>query len=301
MSLEVTRDLLAGALAGRLRNLQPGEGLTLDALPNVSYHAGPGLSVSGAKRLLVTPYHYHALTGERTAPPKAPTPGMVNGTLVHCLVLEPDEFGLRYVVGPDDVDVRSKAWKEFCRDALAAGLEVITPTMYDRARGQAQALRAVPEVAELLALGTAEQSVWWRDRAHGLLLKCRPDWRAPVRNGRAIVLLDVKTCQDASDEGFASACAKFGYYMQDPWYCEGVEIATELPVEGMVFGVVENEFPYVARAFMLSDEARREGREAYAKARATYAACITRGEWPGYPPGIAVIDLPRWFRANTQA
>lgn len=285
----------------QLTALEPGQGLTLDGLSNNDYHGGPGLSVSGAKRLLVTPYHYHALTGERTAPPKAPTPGMVNGTLVHCLVLEPDEFGLRYVVTPEGTDPRTKAGKEFAAQALAEGFEVITQTMYERARGQAQALRAVPEVAELLREGIAEQSVFWRDEAHGLLLKCRPDWRAPVRHGAAIVLLDVKTCTDASDEGFSSACAKFGYYMQDPWYCEGVAAATGLPVEGMVFGVVESEFPYAARAFMLSDEARAAGREQYAKARATYAACITRGEWPGYPPGIAVIDLPRWFRATHQA
>lgn len=281
-----------------LESLDAGEGVCIDGVSNEDYHAGPGLSVSGAKRLLVTPFHYHALTGERTAPPKAPTAGMINGTLVHCLVLEPDEFGLRYVVGPD-ADVRSKDYKAFVFDAHAAGLEVITPVQHERARGQAQSLRAVPEVAELLAQGVAEQSVFWRDTAHGLLLKCRPDWRAPVRHGAAIVLLDVKTCTDASDEGFASACAKFGYFIQDPWYCEGVAAATGLPVEGMVFGVVENEFPYAARAFMLSDEARAAGRQAYASARATYAACITRGEWPGYPAGIAVIDLPRWFRANT--
>lgn len=286
-----------------LQALQPGEGVTHDSLSNADYHHGPGLSVSGAKRLLVTPYHYHALTGERTAPPKAPTPGMVNGTLVHCLVLEPDEFGTRYTVSPEGVDPRSKAWREYCAQAVAAGLDVITPAMYERAKAQAEALRAVPEVAELLnAEGfTAEQSVYWRDEAHGLLLKCRPDGRAPVLHGAGNVLLDVKTCTDASDEGFASAAAKFGYYMQDPWYCEGVEAATGLPVLGMVFGVVENEYPYAARAVMLSDEARREGREAAARARSTYAACITRDEWPAYPPGIAVIDLPRWFRANTQA
>jgi hypothetical protein len=168
-----------------LQALQPGEGVTHDSLSNADYHHGPGLSVSGAKRLLVTPYHYHALTGERTAPPKAPTPGMVNGTLVHCLVLEPDEFGTRYTVSPEGVDPRSKAWREYCAQAVAAGLDVITPAMYERAKAQAEALRAVPEVAELLnAEGfIAEQSVYWRDEAHGLLLKCRPG--APWRGERA--------------------------------------------------------------------------------------------------------------------
>jgi hypothetical protein len=281
--------------------LQAGEGCTVDGVTNDEYHAGPGLSVSGAKRLLVTPYHYHALTGERTAPPKTPSPGMVNGTLVHCATLEPDQFELRYRVMPEGMDKRTKGYREFAESLAATGIEAITSLQREQAFAQAAALRTVPAVAELLADGVAEQSVFWRDAAHGLLLKCRPDWRTPVQRGRGVVLLDVKTTQDASAEAFASSCAKFGYYIQDPWYCEGVAAATGLEVHGMVFGVVESEFPHAAAAFMLSDEARAHGREAAARARSTYAACITRGEWPGYPQDIQVIDLPRWFRANTHA
>lgn len=283
-----------------LQGLDAGEGVCIDGVDNVDYHAGPGLSVTGAKRLLITPYHYHALTGERTAPPKAPTPGMINGTLVHCATLEPEAFDLRYAVGPD-ADKRSKEWREFVLSNTDTGAEAITALQREQAFAQAAALRRVPAVAELLAEGTPEQSIWWRDSAHGLLLKCRPDWRTPVAHGRGVVLLDVKTTQDASPEAFASSCAKFGYFMQDVWYCEGVAAATGLDVHGMVFGVVESEFPHAAAAFMLSDEARVQGREAAARARSTYAACITRGEWPGYPQEIQVIDLPRWFRANTQA
>lgn len=274
--------------------LLPGEGFGIGTLLNHEYHAGPGLSVSGAKRLLKSPYHFDALARDRDAPVKAPTPAMVNGTLVHCALLEPDEFGTRYAVAPDDMDRRTKAWREFAEDAEARGLEVITHVQYAAAWKQANALRAHPVVAELLADGVAEQSVFWREQAHGILCKCRPDWRSPVQRGRGAVLLDVKTAIDASPEGFAKSCANFSYHMQDPWYCDGVALALGIEVHGMVFAVVESEFPHACAAYMLSDEARQLGRDLNARARALYAACKASGDWPGYPREIQVIDLPRW-------
>lgn len=284
-------------LLDALTGLEPGRGLVRDDVSNADYHAGPGLSCSGAKRLLVTPYHYHALAQAREAPLKAPTPAMVNGTLTHCALLEPDDFSLRYVVGPD-VDKRNKEWREFVKWAGEAGQEVITQLQRDTAWRQADALREVPAVAELLAEGHAEQSVYWRDAAHGLLLKCRPDWRTPVQHGRGVVLLDVKTAIDASPEGFSSACAKWAYHLQAAWYCEGVAAATGLEVHGMVFGVVEPEYPHAGASYMLSDEALQHGRELGAKARVMYRDCLERGEWPGYPQDIQVIDLPRWYRTG---
>lgn len=282
-----------------LESLEPGQGLTMGGISNEDYHAGPGLSVSGAKRLQRTPFHYHALAQPHHAPPKAPTPAMMNGTLTHCALLEPAEFDNRYLIAPD-VDKRSKEWREFSAFAKNMRCDAVTQLQYDQAHAQADALRTVPAVAELLGDGVAEQSVYWRDPAFGLLLKCRPDWRTPVQHGKGIVLLDVKTAIDASREGFRSAVGKWDYHMQAAWYCEGVAAATGLEVHGMVFGVVESEFPHAAAAFMLSDDALREAREAILKARAMFKACQELGQWPGYPQDIQVIDLPRWkaYAAN---
>lgn len=274
--------------------LLPGEGFAINAHSNAEYHAGPGLSVSGAKRILASPFHYHALAQPHDAPPKAPTPAMVNGTLTHCALLEPREFDKRYAAGGEGADKRSKEWREFAKHMADSGLEIITHQQREAAMRQAAALRALPVVAELLADGVAEQSVYWKDHAHGLLLKCRPDWRASVAHGRGAVLLDVKTAVDASPEGFGKACANFGYFMQAPWYCEGVATALGLEVHGMVFAVVESEFPHACAAYMLSDEALALGRERNALARKRYAQCVASGEWPGYPQEIQVIDLPRW-------
>ena len=279
--------------------LQPGEGFAVEGLSNEEYHAGPGLSVSGAKRLLVSPFHFHELAKPHHVPPKAPTPAMVNGTLVHCALLEPAEFDKRYWIGPE-VDKRTKAWKEYVETANANGVELITQVQRDAAMRQADALRKLSAVAELLPHGVAEQSIYWRDQAHGLLLKCRPDLRAPVAHGNGAVLLDVKTAIDASPEGFAKSCANFGYYMQDPWYCEGVQAALGVEVHGMVFAVVESEFPHACAAYMLSDEARDYGRQRIARARQVYRDCAASDTWPGYPTDIQVIDLPRWAYSAAQ-
>lgn len=282
--------------------LLPGEGFAVDGLPNEDYHQGPGLSVSGAKRLLVSPFHFHALAQPHAAPPKAPTPAMQNGTLVHCALLEPDQFDLRYVTAPEGLDKRSKAWRDFAAGSEEWGIEVITSVQRDAAMRQAAALRALPAVAELLDApdGFAERSVYWRDHAHGLLLKCRPDFMSPVAHHKGAILLDVKTAADASPEGFAKSCANFGYYMQDPWYCEGVAAALGVEVHGMVFGVVESEFPHACAAYMLSDEARDFGRQRIARARQVYRDCTASGTWPGYPQDIQVIDLPRWAYSAAQ-
>jgi hypothetical protein len=49
----------------------------------------------------------------------------------------------------------------------------------------------------------AEMSGFWSDPETGLGCKCRPDWLA-MADGIVTGIVDVKTCVDASAEGFAS-------------------------------------------------------------------------------------------------
>ncbi len=264
----------------------------MHGVPNADYHAGPGLSHSGAKRLRKSAYHYHALLNP-TAPARAPTPQMLNGTLVHCALLEPDLFFMRYVVAPE-LHKASNAYKDFAAKCVAGGLLPITQQQRDAAFDQAQALRSLPDIAQLMAGGAAEVSAFWRDPAHDILCKCRPDWVSPVGYGKGCVLLDVKTTSDATPQQFARSVANFEYHAQADWYCSGYELASGQQVHGMVFAVVESEYPYACCAYMLDDEAMRKGRQMNLTARATYALCEEAGAWPGYPDTIQVLSLPAW-------
>lgn len=260
-------------------------------LPNGVYHAGPGLSVSGIKRFRRSPFHYRSLAQAHGAPPSLPTPAMMNGTLVHCAVLEPAELMRRYVVGPE-ISRTSHQWRDFARDHIEQ--QVITRVQYDAAMRQATALKGLEEVATLLEDGQAEVSAYWTDVQTGVLCKCRPDHVSPVAMGTGCILVDVKTAGDASAEAFARSATNLGYHLQAAWYCDGYAQASGLQVHGMVFAVVESEFPHAVAAYMLDDVGIEKGRAAVRDALNRYVECERADAWPGYPAGITVLQLPPW-------
>lgn len=261
---------------------------------NDAYHSGPGLSHSGVKRLLRSPFHFFAIAHEPDMPPLQPTPQQFAGTLCHCATLEPDAFDVRYRVGPE-VNKNSSEWKAF--KARNPNVDVISVKQRETAMAQAAALRAHPIISELLAKGEPELSIYWRDVATDVLCKARPDWVHPCGKpgAESVILLDVKTTSDASPEGFAKAVATYGYHTQAEWYCTGYEQTFPgVRCEGMVFAVVENEFPYACAAYMVDEDALLFARERNRHALNLYVECDRRAQWPGYPADLQVISLPRW-------
>ena len=179
-----------------------------------------------------------------------------------------------------------------------AGKALVDGGQLASARAQATAIRAVPDLAALLGDGYAEASTFWIDEATGELCKCRPDWVSPTGSG--VILVDGKTCQDASPAGFARTVWNFSYHLQAAWYSEGFERATGIQVHGFVFAAVESSWPHPAAAYMLGDDvldaARRENR----RLLDLYAECKRTGVWPGYAPGISLIQLPAWAQRQLE-
>lgn len=237
-----------------------------------------------------SPRHFYGLQLDPTRPPGGTTPSMRNGTLVHTLVLEPQQFDARYVVRPDGLDGRTKEGKAWAADNL--GREHLEPKDLAAAVAQAGALRELPDVAALLTDGVAESSAFWIDQATGELCKCRPDWTSPVGDG--VVLLDVKTTSDASPDGFGRQVWNMRYHLQAAWYSDGYTLATGRPVHGFVFAVVENTWPHCAAAYMLDDAAMEKARTENRRLLDLYAQCKASGQWPGYPSEIQPLTLPAW-------
>jgi hypothetical protein len=279
-------------MSAHMQAIADGAGV-VHGLSNEAYHAGPGLSVSGVKRFRRTPFHFHALARPHAAPPAMPSAAMVNGTLVHCLTLEPAEFFKRYVIGPE-VDKRSREWKDFVRDSTEAGWQVISAQQHQAAQRQADALRRLPDVATLLDDGRPEVSAFWTDEATGVLCKCRPDWVSPVAMGTGVILLDVKTTSDASAEAFARSAATLGYHLQAKWYCDGYALASGLEVHGLVFACVESEYPHAVAAYMLDEGALIKASAALRESLTRFADCVVSERWPGYPTDITTLQLPPW-------
>lgn len=284
-------------------------------MPPERYHAIPAMSAGGLKRMRRSPAHFYGMQLDPNRPPPGdPTPAMKNGTLVHCCIFEPASVVERYVVLPDDAprkpteaqrsatkpsDETRRAvgwWSAF--EAAHGGKIIVEPVQMQAARAQAAAIRALPDVAALLADGYGEASAFWIDEETAELCKCRPDWTSP--SGDGVILVDGKTCQDASEDGFGRSIWNMDYWLQAAWYSDGFEAATGLHVHGFVFAAVESAWPHQAAAYMLGDDVLDKARRENRRLLNLYAECKRTGRWPGYSQGISLINLPGWAQRQLE-
>lgn len=272
--------------------LMPREGV-IHGLSIEAYHGDKAaVSKSGLDDVARSPFHYWSTHLDPTRPPEAPRTSDADmaGALLHCALLEPDEFGRRYAIGPD-VSRATKEWKSFVADN--PGREHIKPGQHAAAMRQADALRALPEVRDALRRGHAEVSAYWRDPQTGVLCRCRPDWVTPVGEGQ-VILFDAKTYSNASPAEFARQIARMAYHRQAAMYTDGYGIAANASVEAFVFGAVEVEWPHAATAIMLDQASIDQGRREVADLLRIYAKCLATNKWPSYSDSIVQVSLPRW-------
>lgn len=260
-------------------------------LPASDYHAGPELSNSGISDLLKSPLHYWRRHCDPHRPAKDETAGQRHGTVAHAAILEPDTFADRFPVLPYP-DRRTKAAKEWI-EALRPEQTAITEAERDTALRQRENVLALPDVAQALARGMPEISAYWTDAATGTSCRCRPDW-VHYSGDAGVVLLDVKTCPDASPAEFARQVARMGYHRQAAFYSAGYGIASGKPVLAFIFVTVETQWPYAASAHLLDDAALEQGERECRRALKLHARCLADNHWPGYPTGISTISLPAW-------
>lgn len=251
------------------------------------YLAAPAVSNSALKLLRKSPAHLAA----GRDPDEQQKPSLRRGSLLHTLTLEPHLMASRYRVKPDGMSFSTKEGKAW-REETPAGVEIVTQAETRAANRQARHLRAVPEIGALLGEGQAEVSFFWVDEQTGLRCKGRADWVHRTEAG--VILLDLKTAEDASPDIFPKACARYGYHMQAAWYADGWTAATGDPVLGFVFGAVESGWPHVAAAYMLDDESTTKGRAESRRLLNRYAECREADTWPGYQTAIQSITLPAW-------
>lgn len=189
-------------------------------------------------------------------------------------------------------------WSEVKAEFAASveGKIVLPKQQYDQLMSMRDAVYAHPAARGLLILpGKAEQSVYWTDPETGVLCRCRPDFWAM----QARIIVDLKTCLDASPEGFSKSLYNWRYHVQDVMYREGCEAATG-EQQQFVFLAVEKDacvVNYEAKGvavYVLDDESRNAGLKEYRQSLATYAACSKSSQWPGYQDKVQIISIPAW-------
>jgi len=194
------------------------------------------------------------------------TPAMVFGRAFHKAILEPEIFSDEVVVYSGKTK-RGKAWDEFSEANFDK--DIITETEFDCLRKMKYALTMNKDISELL-IGNEESTeqtevpMVWEDPLSSVRCKGKVDilHHALSYDGSVIegdVIVDIKTTQDASFEGFRKSAYKYGYNRQAAFYLDGFG-ATEF-----IFVVIEKKAPYNMGVYHCSDEFIESGREEYSR------------------------------------
>lgn len=284
-------------------------------LPAEQHHASPALGSSALRELGRSPFHYWAKYRAPGRPEIKPTAAMRQGTLVHCLTLEPNQFDARYIVLPDDAPVRPTArqwaakkptpgslaamrwWTEF--NEQASGREIIAPADLELAQAQRDALLRVPEIAELLRAGHSETSYFWVDRNTGVYCKARPDHVRPRKDGR-VTLVDIKSTVDPLPAAFSRSIHRFGYHHQAVHYSAGVTECLGVGVAEFVLCAVSSQYPFVAIPYVLREETLEQARDEVDALLQLHAGCEEAGRWPVCADGVQPIGLPGWAERGSE-
>lgn len=257
---------------------------TADQISNAEYHAGPGISCTGLKKIAVSPAHFKYGEFKQTA-------AMAMGSATHSAILEPDSFAKQYVTLPAVKDRRSAEYKALC---AAHGTDnVLVSADASQINAMQSAVRANPVANKWLyqEQGRNELSVYAKDPETGILVRCRFD-RLLDRGFSP----DLKTTTDASPRGFSNIIAKYGYAFQAAFYLDTYFWATGDRLSGFGFICVEKSAPHNVMCYRLDEESIEIGRYQYRQALIKYASCLESGIWSGYDGADeeTLIGLPSW-------
>lgn len=219
--------------------------------------------------------------------PEPPTPALLFGQAVHKLLLEPDTFDEAFAVAPN-IDRRTKdgkaAYNAFCY--TLGERQVITPEMRQTAVEMRNKAISAPFVAKLLQ-GEHEKPMLWVDELTGETCKIRLD----VENTETEtpIIVDYKSTEDASTEGFMRSAIRYGYDFQAAMYCEGYEKVTGIkPL--FVFVAQEKKPPYSVNVLQADDLFLKRGYEIFRELLGIYHECKTSGNWYGYLGAYNIIN-----------
>ena len=253
------------------------------AMPAAQYHATDAVSASLLKQIAKSPAHARAYLQQQ----QEPTAAMLFGTAFHTCILELDRFRAEYAVFQGDK--RTKDGKATYEALVADGKTIITQGDYDTLMAMADSIEQHPAASALLNLEHKnEVSMFWEDEETGLQCKCRPDIWA------GMILVDLKTTEDASPEGFARSIQTYGYGIQAAHYLAGSG------ADAFIFVAVEKKAPYAVAVYELDPlsleicETKRRGLLEY------WANCREADMYPAYSDECQLISLPAWAMKGTE-
>ncbi len=218
---------------------------------------------------------------------------LIVGRAFHTLVLEPHLFSKQFCIAPQ-VDRRTREGKAVWDDFVASsyGMSVLTAGEAEMLEGMRYSILGHGRANQILSSeGDCEVTMLFKHERTGLDLKGRADFIAA--NG---LIVDVKTTEDASPDGFSKSCLSYRYHVQASMYMAGYEAVTGKKPEGFVFICVEKKPPYAVGVYVLDEPSLIAGHIELEEDLEKYKLCKETNLWPSYGNNeIATVGLPYWY------
>lgn len=267
------------------------------------YHRHPAVSKHGLDDFRKAP----ALYQHNRSNPTPPTPALQFGSLYHTVILEPELIGSLYAVVPSDAPKKPTRAQ---REAKKPSLETMETILWWDDFLARNAGKTIVDAADImlcqqmrqtmmknLACRNAleehrlytEASLFWQDEHSGVKCRARPDI---IRADGLII--DPKTCQDASEDAFQRSAWNYGYYRQAAMYLDGWEAVSGEKPKAFIFLAQESEPPFLCRAYVASPQLIEYGRVQLREDLERFAKCEKTGIWPGLGDTPAELHLPSW-------
>jgi len=222
---------------------------------------------------------------------KETTAAMGFGSLVDCLLLEPEKVANKYALSPFD-SFRTKDSQQWRDEMLAAGVEVMTQDKWDAATSAVDAVLAHPEATHLLSASRNQVAFRYQTR-HGLASKGLID----IVPTDTDTLVDLKTCSQSALEDYRSLARHifdWGYHIQAGAYLDGWAEASGEERMRFKFIFVTSTAPFRCAVIELPYAAILLGAQQYQAGIAKLADCLQRDVWPSIWDGCVELDLPAY-------
>jgi hypothetical protein len=274
--------------------------MTGNIIPDLSkdeYHAIKALNAGGAHTIEreCPALYWHTSPFNPDAAEEESANHFEIGQACHLLLLEPDRFDDATVVINAD-NYKTVSAREKRDRARNFGLTPLLAKEVAQVEAMAAAVLADPIARGFRDGGETEVTMTWTDPDFGFPCKLRVD-HLPHN---LVDLRDVKSATTANPRDFERSAMDHGYPQRAAWYLDGVEIVTGTRPHKYWFIAVEKKPPFLVSVMAYPERVIEWGRVLNLRARALFAECLERGQWPGYrPPGARQpmafeIDLPRY-------
>ena len=267
---------------------------TNDELSIEAYHADTtAVSKSGLDCFKKSPLHFWHKYRNPDRPKDNETPAKLIGKAFHSLIGEPKKFYDEFCQQPEGIDRRTKAgkeaWEIFCSEN--PGKNFLSTDQWDQVHRMRDSVMALPASKVIFGSGgRSEHSFYWMHPTLKVLCKCRPDFISASG-----IIVDYKTTDDASPDGFPYSVNKFRYHVSDAMTLDGVW-AHEAAAGPFIILAIEKEAPFASAFYELDADSRSLGRLEYSRNLELYAKCQSEDKWPSYPATIQPLSLPAWKR-----